>query len=110
MPAIRQTHTCALRTDMDRAWNMVTVQVADAIVPDLVHEVSVFLVDYTAWCDGAHVQVAFPYLPAERREILVTGLGPESWRALVGPDGEGQGDGLEDGLPSWRENPGNRDS
>lgn len=38
--------------------------------------------DYDDWCDSALVQVAFPYLSAGEREMLVSGICPTCWDAM----------------------------
>lgn len=35
--------------------------------------------DYYAWKRGTKVQVAFPYLNADQRELLMTGICPPCW-------------------------------
>lgn len=35
--------------------------------------------DYSAWQDGALVQDAFPYLSADEREMLISGICPTCW-------------------------------
>lgn len=35
--------------------------------------------DLQAWKDGALIQDALPYLSAEQREFLMTGITPEEW-------------------------------
>lgn len=39
-----------------------------------INQVAVFEADYDRWIDGALVQNAFPYLTADERELLVSGL------------------------------------
>ena len=39
-----------------------------------------------AWASGLHVQVAFPQLPAEDRERLITGYCGTCWDHLVGEE------------------------
>ncbi len=43
--------------------------------------------DVWAWEDGELVQNAFPYLSADEREILISGICPECWAKMFG-DGE----------------------
>lgn len=43
------------------------------------HEVPVNEADYWDWQDGALVQDAFPYLTADEREMLVSGICPNCW-------------------------------
>ena len=40
------------------------------------------------WEHGAHVQNAFPYLNADQREQLITGLDRECWDRIMGPEPE----------------------
>lgn len=40
--------------------------------------------DYDAWQHGKHVQDAFPYLPADEREMLITGICSECWDKMFG--------------------------
>jgi len=35
--------------------------------------------DYWDWQDGMTVQVAFPYLSADEREMLISGICPTCW-------------------------------
>ena len=44
--------------------------------------------DYWDWDDGVHVQVAFPYLPAEEREMLVSGICPTCWEKMFGKESD----------------------
>ena len=43
------------------------------------HEVLINEEDYYAYLDGELVQVAFPYLTADEREIIVTGICKDCW-------------------------------
>ena len=43
------------------------------------HEVMVSEADYYNWQDGELAQNAFPYLSAEEREILISGICPTCW-------------------------------
>lgn len=40
--------------------------------------------DYWAWEDGALAQDAFPYLFAEDREMLISGICPTCWHTTFG--------------------------
>ena len=40
--------------------------------------------------NGAAVQVAFPEMPKEVREIVISGTHPECWAAEFGNDDEGE--------------------
>ena len=44
--------------------------------------------DYIAWSEGALIQRAFPYLSANDRERLSTGICEECWDEMVGIEGE----------------------
>lgn len=46
--------------------------------------VSVFASDYYAWLRSGLVQDAFPYLSAEERELLISGICPECWEKTFG--------------------------
>jgi len=56
------------------------------------NEVEVNENDYFDWDDGAHVQVAFPYLSANEREMLVSGICPTCWNKMLPPDPEDEED------------------
>jgi hypothetical protein len=43
------------------------------------NEINVNESDYWAWEDGELVQNAFPYLSADEREMLVSGICPTCW-------------------------------
>jgi hypothetical protein len=40
--------------------------------------------DYLDWCDGVNVQIAFPYLSAGEREMLVSGICGKCWDGFLG--------------------------
>lgn len=40
------------------------------------------LEDAQRWANGELIQIAFPYLNADDREILKTGIDSESWEAM----------------------------
>jgi ssDNA-binding Zn-finger/Zn-ribbon topoisomerase 1 len=42
-------------------------------------EIAVSFTDYLEWMEGELVQNAFPYLSAEERESLVSGICPSCW-------------------------------
>ena len=48
------------------------------------HEVEVNEMDYLDWQDGALAQDAFPYLSADERELLISGIDSESWNKMFG--------------------------
>lgn len=43
----------------------------------------------SAWERGAHIQDAFPRLPPEDREILISGTCPKCWNEIFGEDDNG---------------------
>ena len=49
-----------------------------------VHEVTVDAIDYLAWETGTPAQYAFPYLSADEREMLISGICPECWARTFG--------------------------
>ena len=44
--------------------------------------------DYLDWQDGALVQNAFPYLSADEREMLISGICPTCWESTFGGEDE----------------------
>ena len=46
------------------------------------HDVFVRESDYHAWQDGEFAQNAFPYLSANEREMLITGICPDCWDGM----------------------------
>jgi len=48
------------------------------------NEVEVNEEDYWDWQDGTLTQDAFPYLPAEEREMLISGICPTCWDKMFG--------------------------
>jgi len=46
--------------------------------------ITTFLEDAQRWINGELIQVAFPYLTADDREILKTGIDAEEWDRLFG--------------------------
>lgn len=52
------------------------------------NEVAVNEADYWDWDDGAAAQNAFPYLSADEREMLVSGICPKCWAKTFGDDEE----------------------
>jgi hypothetical protein len=41
-------------------------------------------VDYAQWQQGMLIQVALPYLNADEREFLISGVTPEEWNDMFG--------------------------
>lgn len=62
------------------------------------NEVEVNEADYLDWQDGVLVQDAFPYLSADEREMLVSGICPTCWESTFG--GAEDEDEYEDEEPS----------
>lgn len=52
------------------------------------NEVEVNEVDYWDWQDGVLAQDAFPYLSADEREMLISGICPTCWDTMFGSDEE----------------------
>lgn len=48
------------------------------------NEVEVNETDYWDWQDGALAQDAFPYLSADEREMLITGICGKCWNKMFG--------------------------
>lgn len=46
------------------------------------HEIQCNEEDYLDWQDGMTAQEAFPYLSANDREMLISGICPSCWSAL----------------------------
>ena len=46
------------------------------------HTVTVNNKDFVDWRAGKHTQDAFPYLPADQREILITGIDGPCWTRM----------------------------
>lgn len=67
-----------------------------------VNEIPVNEMDYWYWQDGALVQNAFPYLSADEREALISGICPKCWEDTFGDEGE---DGFPDDVDECGYNP-----
>lgn len=52
------------------------------------NEVEVNEIDYFDWQDGMLAQDAFPYLSADEREKLISGICGECWEKYFGSDEE----------------------
>jgi len=48
------------------------------------HEILVNEDDYLDWQDGKMAQDAFPYLSANDREMLISGICPKCWDEMFG--------------------------
>ena len=46
------------------------------------NEVEVNESDYWNWDDGVNAQIAFPYLSANERETLISGICPTCWARM----------------------------
>lgn len=47
-----------------------------------INEITVREADVLLWNEGALVQDAFPYLSADEREMLISGICPDCWETL----------------------------
>lgn len=61
-----------------------------------INEVAVNEDDYWDWQDGALVQDAFPYLSADEREMLISGICPDCWERTFGDDEDEEKEDPED--------------
>ena len=53
------------------------------------YDIEAFRLDLKKWREGEFIQVAMPYLTADEREFIMTGITPEEWDATFGePEGE----------------------
>lgn len=52
------------------------------------NEVEVNEMDYLDWDDGMLAQDAFPYLSADEREMLISGICPTCWAKMFGGEDE----------------------
>ena len=69
------------------------------------NEVAVNEADYWDWQDGALVQDAFPYLTADEREMLISGICPTCWAKTFGDDDEEDSEDWEDDVDECGYNP-----
>jgi hypothetical protein len=44
--------------------------------------------DANEWINGGLIQQCFPYLDADQREILMTGIDNDTWNEMFGGDDE----------------------
>lgn len=56
------------------------------------HDVAVNEADYWDWQDGKCAQDAFPYLSADEREMLISGICPDCWDRMFPPEEEEEED------------------
>lgn len=59
------------------------------------NEVEVNEADYWNWDDGMLAQDAFPYLSADEREMLISGICPTCWDKMFGSDEEPDSDEVD---------------
>ena len=69
------------------------------------HEVPVNEDDYWDWQDGTSVQDAFPYLTADEREMLISGICPKCWDKTFGDDEEEDEPDFDDDVDETGFNP-----
>ena len=62
----------------DSEW--VTLEVIDN--DNISHFMDVKAVDYELYKNGGLIQLCFPYLSNEQREIIISGLTDDMWKAL----------------------------
>lgn len=48
--------------------------------------ITVEAVDFVSWMGGENAQNAFPYLSANEREALISGICPECWDKMFPPE------------------------
>ena len=54
------------------------------------HCVKVEEIDYLDWQEGKNAQDAFPYLSADERELLISGICKECWDSTFGNESAGE--------------------
>lgn len=55
------------------------------------HEIEVNEMDYLDWQDGELAQNVFPYLSADEREMLISGICPTCWDKMFGEGSQWEG-------------------
>lgn len=65
-----------------------------------VHNIWVNEVDYNAWFEGELAQDAFPYLSADEREMLISGICPTCWDGMFGIPEDDEYEDYDDD-PDW---------
>lgn len=50
--------------------------------------ISVYEEDFFDWRNGVLAQEAFPYLDADERELLISGICPSCWEGMFGGEEE----------------------
>lgn len=64
-----------------------------------VNEIAVNEEDYWYWQDGVLAQDTFPYLSADEREMLISGICPKCWEKTFGEEEEDEEECFEPGRP-----------
>lgn len=69
--------------------------------------IMVYSDDYDRWQNGGLAQDCFPYLSAEDREMLISGICPECWDRMFGGDEDEDEDepDFEDGVDEYGYDP-----
>lgn len=70
---------------------LIAIKTPDCPVCDEWSSVIVEEDDYGSWVAGLYIQDAFPYLNADSRELLMTGIHPPCWEQMFGDDVEDVG-------------------
>lgn len=60
--------------------------ISDVSGNESTRDMEIALADWHAFHDGQTIQDAFPYLSADDREFLLTGITPEEWDAIFGEE------------------------
>ena len=58
--------------------------------------ITVAMADFVAWQGGKNAQDAFPYLSAEERESLISGICPQCWENMFSESNEDEEDWEDD--------------
>lgn len=61
--------------------------------------------DYADWTNGKNAQDAFPYLSAETRESLISGICPSCWDSMFPSESEEEDDYFDDDVDECGYNP-----
>jgi hypothetical protein len=81
-----KTHIVSVIPSPDNS-NQVRVTI-QCPVTQTTHTLTVGKAAYESWLAGEYVQVAFPRLSADDRERLISGISPEGWNQMFGPQEE----------------------
>ena len=65
---------------------MVHVTTPECTVCGSTSEMFLNKTDLQSWWEGSYIQDAFPYLTADERELLITGIHPHCWDIIFGDD------------------------